>query len=99
MSSPFPGMDPYLEPHWLDVHTKLVTYAADELNSRLPQDLIASTEERVAVESEGGEERLVGPDVRVSEPPASATALADATAGAVGVAPYRLVAPRSRRSP
>ena len=24
MKSPFPGMDPYLEPHWLDVHTTLV---------------------------------------------------------------------------
>ena len=22
MSSPFPGMDPYLEPHWLDVHLR-----------------------------------------------------------------------------
>jgi hypothetical protein len=24
MNSPFPGMDPYLEPHWLDVHARLV---------------------------------------------------------------------------
>ena len=37
MKSPFPGMDPYLEPHWPDVHTKVVTYAADELNTRLPR--------------------------------------------------------------
>lgn len=52
MASPFPGMDPYLEPHWLDVHTKLVTYAADVLNQVLPPSFIARTEERVAVETD-----------------------------------------------
>jgi len=25
-SSPFPGMDPYVEAHWRDVHSQLVTY-------------------------------------------------------------------------
>lgn len=29
MPSPFPGMDPYLEAHWGDVHTSLATYARD----------------------------------------------------------------------
>ena len=51
MPSPFPGMDPYLERHWLDVHARLVTYAADALNGVLPPDLIARTEERLVVES------------------------------------------------
>ena len=45
MPSPFPGMDPYLEPFWLDVHARLVTYAADALAEQLPEDLVASTEE------------------------------------------------------
>ena len=71
MASPFPGMDPYLEPHWLDVHTSLVTGARDSLNEQLPEDLIASAEERVAVESLEGGERLLGPDVRIFEPPAA----------------------------
>src|SRR5688500_1583674 len=93
MKSPFPGMDPYLEPHWLDVHTKLVAYTADDLNARLPDDLVASTEERVAVESDRGEERTIGPDVRIFEPPAATTAVAESppAAGAVA-APYRLLA-------
>src|SRR5688500_6037869 len=46
MKGPFPGMDPYLEHHWLDVHTRLVTYAADWLNEHLPAELVATTEER-----------------------------------------------------
>jgi hypothetical protein len=31
MKSPFPGMDPYLEEHWRDVHHSFLTYARDEL--------------------------------------------------------------------
>jgi len=53
MSSPFPGMDPFLERHWLDVQTKLVAYAADTLNRDLPPDLIARDEERIATGPEG----------------------------------------------
>jgi len=29
MASPFPGMDPYLEQFWRDVHARLIIYAAD----------------------------------------------------------------------
>ncbi|MBI4607089.1 MAG: DUF4058 family protein [Planctomycetes bacterium] len=89
MESPFAGMDPYLEPHWLDVHTKLVTYAADELNRVLPETLVARTEERVAVESDWDGGRRIGSDVRVFSP-----ASADPTAGGSGVAvdaPFKLV--------
>lgn len=68
MPSPFPGMDPYLEMHWRDVHHRLVTYASDELQPRLPRDLRARVEERVYLESEGGEpQRSRYPDVRVVE--------------------------------
>ncbi len=90
MKSPFPGMDPYLEPHWLDVHSKLVAYSADVLNTRLPDDLVASIEERVAVES-GNEEHTFGPDVRIFEPPAIETAFVDESDG-VAKATYRLLA-------
>ncbi|MBP87854.1 MAG: hypothetical protein CMJ64_14215 [Planctomycetaceae bacterium] len=68
MKSPFPGMDPYLGSHWRDVHSRLVIYAADHLQSSLPSDLRARVEERVFVESELGQ-RGVFPDVRVVERP------------------------------
>src|SRR5262245_5387348 len=65
MASPFPGMDPYLEKHWGDVHHRLVTYAADHLQPELPSDLRARLEERVYVETETP--RFIYPDVRVIE--------------------------------
>src|SRR5687768_8033362 len=91
MRSPFPGMDPYLERHWLDVHTKLVAYAADALNEQLPADLVASTEERVAVEAEPGGEHVFAPDVFVSESTAQAVTGAGSSTGVLE-APFRLVA-------
>src|SRR5437016_3917346 len=48
MRSPFPGMDPYLELRWQDVHTKLIAFAADRLNQRLPDELAAEAEEMSA---------------------------------------------------
>jgi hypothetical protein len=67
MKSPFPGMNPYLEQHWRDVHHRLITYASDELQAGLPGDLRARVEERVFVESAQGVERSVYPDIRVIE--------------------------------
>jgi hypothetical protein len=66
MPSPFPGMDPYLEQHWGDVHTSLVTYARDQLQKFLPRDLRARVEERVVV-SGWNRPRSLFPDVRVIE--------------------------------
>lgn len=69
MKSPFPGMDPYLELHWRDVHQRLVTYASDQLQAKLPGDLIARMEEQVYVEPHDGEQegRVIYPNVRVTE--------------------------------
>jgi len=67
MKSPFPGMDPYLEAHWRDVHSALVSYARDALNTSLPADLIARMEERIAIETEEEVMKLIAPDVRVFE--------------------------------
>ena len=67
MRSPFPGMDPYLQQHWRDVHTSLVIYARDQLQGGLPADLVARVEERVYVEKEGEADRSFYPDVRVVE--------------------------------
>ncbi len=67
MKSPFPGMDPYLEQHWPDVHHGLITYARDQLQPKLPKQLRARMEERVFVESDAPEYRAFFPDVHVVE--------------------------------
>jgi hypothetical protein len=68
MKSPFPGMDPYLERHWEDVHTRLIGYIADSLQPQLSEDLVARMEEKVYVEDEG-ERQIRRPDVRVVQNP------------------------------
>ncbi|MEX2173725.1 MAG: DUF4058 family protein [Pirellulaceae bacterium] len=66
LKSPFPGMDPYLEQDWLDVHASLVTYIRDQIQDQLPPALCARMESRVLVESDGdADERHQYPDVRV----------------------------------
>lgn len=39
--SPFPGMDPYLEPHWQDLHGALVPYLRDAVDDALPDQLVS----------------------------------------------------------
>lgn len=65
--SPFPGMDPWLERHWQDVHSSLIIYARDALQERLPGPLRARVEERVFIEATGGLGRGIYPDVMVVE--------------------------------
>jgi hypothetical protein len=67
MPSPFPGMDPYLEQFWRDIHARCIIYAADQLQAHLPPDLRARVEERVVVEPVFGTTRSVYPDIRVVE--------------------------------
>lgn len=66
--SPFPGMDPYMETRWADIHATLIVYARNQLNSQLPSDLSARIEEALSVEEEGGLFlRNIVPDVRITE--------------------------------
>src|SRR5207302_9736204 len=68
MPSPFPGMDPYLEAHWRDVHASLIIYARDALQGVLPSSLRARVEERVLLETPTGlRDHPLFPDVRVVE--------------------------------
>ena len=83
MNSPFPGMDPYLEEHWRDIHHRFLTYACDTLQEHLPGDLRARLEERAYVEPESGDGRGIYPDVRVVEYPASGGGTAAAAEVAV----------------
>ncbi len=68
MASPFPGMDPYLEAHWRDIHARLVIYACDALQGVLPDALRARVEESVLLETPTGPgDHPLFPDVRVVE--------------------------------
>lgn len=67
MKSPFPGMDPYLEEHWSDVHARLAIFASNQLQSRLPEGLVARVEEYVALEADGDLQWRVRPDAAVFE--------------------------------
>ena len=82
-------MDPYLEPHWLDVHTAFISEARRFLNRSLPAGLVARAEERVAVESDDDYTARIGPDVRVFAP--STADPAEGKSGFVIDAPYKLV--------
>lgn len=75
-------MDPYLERHWEDVHTRLIGYVADALQPQLSEDLIARMEEKVYVEDES-ERHIRRPDVRVVENPTPWKPAAGATMTAV----------------
>src|SRR5438045_501230 len=55
MKSPFPGMDPYLEARWSDVHPTLLSFIKEVLQPSLPAGLRARMEERVILEEETGE--------------------------------------------
>jgi Protein of unknown function (DUF4058) len=65
MRSPFPGMDPYLEDHWPDVHSRLAAYMSDALMPQLSDDLSARLEESVYIDEE--ERILRRPDLTVMD--------------------------------
>ena len=66
--NPFPGMNPYLERHSRDVHTRLMTYLCDQLQTQLPTGLWASVEEAVTIDTQdAATPRRVHPDVQVTE--------------------------------
>lgn len=67
--NPFPGMNPFLERDWSDVHTKLIGYISDALASGgLPEGLRSRAEERLSVEEPGEMPGTVRGDVAVVEP-------------------------------
>src|SRR4051794_15939882 len=64
-TNPFPGMNPWLELHWGDVHHSLIQYGRDDLQALLPEDLLARVEERIYVDDEHHQSRHIIPDVMV----------------------------------
>lgn len=86
MPSPFPGMDPFLEAHWGDVHTTLSTYIRNELRAQLPEGLKARIEESVILEAvdddlAGENYGRIYPDVGVLESPTSRGSSASSLGG------------------
>jgi len=79
----FPGMDPYLERHWGDVHTRIIVLSSTQLRPQLPGDLRARIEEQVTVTSDDGSRVDYQPDVRVIQRP---DALPQEDEGGVAVA-------------
>ncbi len=70
MSSPFPGMDPYLEDPgvWPDVHTRLITGISEALGPRLRPQYFVRVEQRIYLSDENDPGRsVIVPDVRVIE--------------------------------
>jgi Protein of unknown function (DUF4058) len=94
MPSPFPGMDPYLESHWRDIHASLVIYARDALQAVLPAPLRARVEERVLLEAPNGlGDHPLFPDVRVVEYKRKRHGKAAAQAGVAVAEPLLVDAP------
>ncbi len=67
-TNPFPGMNPFLQESWSDVHTRLIGYISDALADELPPDLSARAEERITVSDNEDEGRSYRADVAVIEP-------------------------------
>src|SRR5947207_15858369 len=93
MKSPFPGMDPYLEWHWGDVHTRLTTYASNQLAAQLPSDLRVRIEEYVGVDEGNGNGVIFRPDVRVEERGGARPPTAEASPGKTAAVAERIVVP------
>lgn len=66
MKSPFPGLDPYLESFWSNVHTRLMTYICDEIQRQLPDGLWSNVEDSVTIDDyETGKAGRAVPDIHV----------------------------------
>ena len=104
MKSPFPGMDPYLEAHWGDVHTSLMTYARDQLRPQLPGDLKVRVEEKISVlDPDEEEDRPVGyfPDLRIIERPSPTLSISVETSSLAVAEPIlvpRMAEPQTERT-
>jgi hypothetical protein len=72
MSSPFPGMDPFIEfQEWEDFHTRAITLIGDALGPEIQPRYVARVERRIYVESEPGganEYRIADVAVTVENP-------------------------------
>lgn len=100
MKSPFPGLDPYLQEFWSNVHTSMMTYIRDQLQQQLPPGLWTRVEESVAIDDPADEKpRTVFPDVHVTEEGSARPAWKAEVEGGVAVAEPLVIPaePRTQR--
>ena len=90
--SPFPGMNPYLEDFWSDMHTRLVVLLSNAILPQLPEGLEARIEEGLKVDAEDGERRYQA-DVLVAHTWSESLVVAEGSGGVSVVEPdvYRVV--------
>lgn len=72
MPSPFPGMDPYIDGQnrWPDFHHEMISQCRAVLNASLPDDYVATINERVqTIELAEQQSRVALPDVSVVRDP------------------------------
>ena len=77
MPNPFPGMNPYLEALWPEIHSGLINALADDLNATLPPDYFASVEIRLVI---GDTNHQLQADVGISRFPRENFAPTNSTA-------------------
>jgi hypothetical protein len=67
--SPFPGMDPWIEGYWNDVHSRVIEEVADQIGAALPDGLFVSVQRDLyVVDPESPRTRqLYQPDVAVGD--------------------------------
>ncbi|MFZ4764764.1 MAG: DUF4058 family protein [Roseimicrobium sp.] len=66
--NPFPGMNPWLEDHWANVHLLPIALVNETLAARLPPDLVAEAEEHITIAGDVDEkDKHFRPDVAVKE--------------------------------
>lgn len=65
-NNPFPGMDPYFEERWPEVHASLIVYARNQINPQLPDDLRTNIEETLAVCVDDDYGHSIRPDLQIT---------------------------------
>ena len=91
MKSPFPGMDPYLEARWSDVHGRLVGLISEAIQPHLPRSLRARMEERVLLETVENEPLgAYRPDIAIVQTSRDALELLAADAAVATVEPVAI---------
>jgi hypothetical protein len=85
MNNPLPGMNPYFEEQWPDVHATFLVGIRNQLQPRLPSDLAAEINRHAALTVEG-KDKSYYPDISLHETPPAYTAATWSPAGTGGIA-------------
>ena len=87
MTNPFPGMNPWLELDWPEVHTRMIVYSGDQLQEQMPAGLRVRVEQDVVIDGEDqrGRLRLDTHVVHSWDGPTDSSTLLEASSASVGM--------------